>query len=118
MTAPMPRLEFRWRTEPKDQNETDIKDRSFDPQTLRFCDYGLVMPLRELDIRAEVDGKHGVKDHMFHVFSTTAVSGGAPMPGDVPFRDGAHAKWDNEALGGHLETWCQDLDGTHTRINT
>lgn len=109
-TAPLPRLEMRWRKDPKDDNEREKLRNSFLPETW-FCDYGLVMPLNEHDIRRTPE--IGVtRDTIFHLFSTTMVSGGDPWPGQVPYRDGAHAKWDAQALN-NLPIWVLTPDGSH-----
>lgn len=112
MSAPAPRLEFRWRKNPEDQDE---KDRLSDwGDDTHFCDYGLIMPLKHEDMRAEgEDGTLGVNREKFYKFGTTAVGGSrTPSDGQVPFRDGAHASWDAEALGG-LPVWVLSISGHH-----
>ena len=113
MTAPLPRLEFRWRLTPKDDNEKDNAAQSFNPESVQFCDYGLVLPLKPTDIRIE-NNSNIPQNELFYCFSTTMVSGGSKNNG-APFRDGVHAKWDGQALN-ITDVWCRNLDGTHQQI--
>jgi hypothetical protein len=92
MTAP--RLELRWRKTGNDW-------------TQRECDYNIVIPLREHDIRREDEDGNKVRDELtIHIGSTSVEGGRAEEPvyenGDIdtPFRDGAHALWDSEVLNG------------------
>jgi hypothetical protein len=69
-----------------------------------MCDYDIVIPLRDIDIRAEgKDGKLGVKKELrINVGQTQSNPGGTHIFGDSimgPFRDGAHAMWDAKHLG-------------------
>lgn len=107
-TAPLPRLELRWRKDPKDDNERQRLEDSSMNETW-FCDYGLVVPLQENDVRA-TPGIDEKRDSIFYTFSTTMVSGGDPWPGQLPYRDGAHAKWDAAALN-NLPIWVLTPDG-------
>lgn len=112
MEAPAPRLEFRWRKEPENELETERVKQNFFTEAY-FCDYGLVMPLDKYDIRAEgEDGEFGVRTEKFYKFETTIFSGSVPEDGRVPFLDGAHSKWDSEALKG-LPVWVKSLSGHH-----
>jgi hypothetical protein len=109
--APAPRLEFRWRKEPMNEKET-LRQKRWGDDTY-FCDYGIVIPLKREDIRAEGDdGTLGVHKERFFLFGTTACGGSEPWDGQVPFRDGVHASWDSEALGG-LPVWVASLSGHH-----
>lgn len=114
--APTPRFEFRWR---KDAETDAEKQRLSDwGEDTYFCDYGLVMPLGRLDIRAEgEDGTLGVNREKFYRFETTVSGGGQPHDGYTPFRDSAHSSWDSAALGG-LPVWVKSISGHHGPIPT
>ena len=93
VVMPCPRLEFRW-------------EKEGDSWYARECVYSLVIPLGELDIRCtDVEGN---PRELSLEISRTRVTGGNGDPPihdgkvDTPFRDGAHAQWDCDALGGHL----------------
>jgi hypothetical protein len=101
ITLPSPRLEFRWLNESGDQVHW-------------LCNYSLVLPLREHDCRRGENDEH--KEKVLQVGYTNVRMGCPRLPViegkvDTPFRDSAHAKWDNEALGGHLPVVaiCGDL---------
>lgn len=98
---PAPRLQLRWL-----------------PSELRpgfgwECHYELVLPLRESDIRGEQEGPRGGKrpnlKELVVPIKEPSLRGGASVPCtissngdrfyDAPYRDGAHAQWDAEALG-------------------
>lgn len=94
---PSPRLELRWQ-------------KTGATWDMRECVYGLVLPLREGDIRRE-NGDGSEADERLIEIGRTKCTGGtrylfteADEEGkphiDTPFRDSAHAKWDSEALGG------------------
>lgn len=93
VVMPCPRLELRW-----------VKDG--DSWVARECIYSLVIPLGEFDIRST--DAEGRPRELSVEMSRTRVAGGDGSPPiyegkvDTPFRDGAHAEWDCEALGGHL----------------
>jgi len=96
LVMPCPRLEFRWLM-------------AGDSWSERECVYSLVIPLREFDIRRENEDGESVFTEKFIEIGRTDVRGyraGPPIHEDgtidTPFRDGAHARFDNEALGGHL----------------
>ena len=114
-TLPAPRLQFRWVPyQPETGNE-----RVFGYDWA--CYYELVLPLGEHDIRREVykDGEQvGERHELVLPFPgfTKVGRGGSSKPcedgrPDTPFRDGAHAKWDSEALGG-LPVFVIAPDGT------
>lgn len=112
MEAPAPRLEFRWRKEPEDDQEREQVERNGFGETY-FCDYGLVMPLQEHDIRREDENGNKTKSEAFFKFGTTARGATtAPEDGDVPYRDSAHASWDSAALSG-LPVWVKAYSGHH-----
>lgn len=116
MNAPTPRLEFRWRTEPETECEKDWKEDMGKYNNTYFCDYGIVLPLRHTDIRAEgEDGTLGVNKEVFYKFRTTCTNGSEPCKGHTPFRDGVHALWDAEALG-NLPIWVLTHNGEHSPI--
>lgn len=94
-----PRLELRWYPLDKDWSTKE-------------CEYSLVIPLRATDVRRDSEGDHGepIKLDVLTVpLETTRVEGGG-CPLDVtrpeglqierPYRSGAHAKWDAQALNG------------------
>jgi len=100
---PLPRLELRWVKKGKTWDE-------------RECVYELVMPLRELDIRREDENCKQVRSVQRIEISRTKVSGGKhdhpPIYDgvvDAPFRDGAHAQWDAEALNLSVWATCGDV---------
>jgi hypothetical protein len=90
---PCPRFEFKW-----------VKTGA--SWISRECIYSLVIPLRELDIR-HTDNPGNPTEKTLEI-GRTEVNGGNGEPPmndgmvNTPFRDGAHARWDNESLGGHL----------------
>lgn len=97
LKLPTPRLQLTW-----------VDDG--DNWQYKSCLYSLVIPLRELDIRAECDErgvrKTGVRKEHHALIGATTLTGGGGAPvrdnGEIysPYRDGAHAKWDSDALGG------------------
>lgn len=110
VVMPCPRLEFEW----VKTGETWHK---------RDCIYSLVLPLGEYDIRRENGDGEKVRNEIKAELGRTSVTGGKDGPpiwkdGTVesPFRDGAHAKFDNEALGGHLPivSVCGDVFSIRT----
>ena len=113
--TPAPRLELRWRKPTHDEWFNSHIGASL------ACDYGLVLPVDKSDIRSnERDGDGceiiGAMTEVFYVFGTSLRGGdSAPLPGDAPYRDGAHAKWDAEKLGG-LPIFVCDLDGNRTPL--
>ena len=75
----------------------------------RECVYSLVLPLREYDVRKENEGGEIVRTEIKSELGRTTVSGGNGKPPiwddgtvDMPYRDGAHAFFDQEALGLHI----------------
>lgn len=109
-SLPEPRLQFRW--------------KAGDRPGLWRCIYELVLPLREHDIRRErynaaTDKIRKRKCLRLKISETQRDSQTAPCSSpfgeppqfDAPFRDGAHAKWDSEALKG-LPIYCIAPDGT------
>lgn len=88
---PAPRLQFTWIAESEDWSH-------------KSCIYTLVLPLRKLDIRRESENGQKVRREWHAELGTTMSTGGKRpvFDGrvDSPFRDGAHAQWDSEILGG------------------
>lgn len=86
---PAPRLELRWSS----------LDRS------RTCDYNLVLPLREHDIRREDGDGEQVRSVLTVRIGQTKVDGPSPLRThqgetwiETPLRNGVHAQWDAEHL--------------------
>lgn len=109
---PTPRLQLRWATNP-----------SADSLHEYLCHYELVIPLREHDIRREVYDEDGMQtgetaEMVIRIHGPTKRDANhrpcCDMLGrrfyDEPYRDGMHAKWDSEALGG-IPIFVIDLDG-------
>lgn len=100
---PAPRLQLRWT--PAEPNEFRCN---------WACHYELVLPLREVDIRRETKDAQGndlpkLKELVIPMQPGPCFRGSDSIPCtaqngarfcDTPFRDGAHANWDSEALGG------------------
>lgn len=93
VVMPCPRLEFRWER---------ISEDLFNWK----CVYSLVIPLAALDIRStDVEGNPREKALEIGVTRSNIGHGYSPVQNgkvETPFRDGSHAQWDCEALGGHL----------------
>ena len=92
VVMPCPRLEIEW-----------IK--SGDDWRKRECVYSLVLPLGEYDIRRGEEDRSELKVEI----GRTIATGGKSKPPiyedgvvETPFRDGAHSKFDAEAMGGHI----------------
>ena len=113
LPLPAPRLQLRW-------SKADDGDTHY----LWHCHYELVLPLREHDIRREVYDDDGeqigeVKELVVTMKPPTRRRGGGePCHAkdgttycDAPYRDGAHADWDAEALGG-IPVYVIDAHGT------
>lgn len=94
---PAPRLELRWTDERKDGGQYE-----------RQCNYNLVLPLREHDIRRE-EGSH---EFVVNLGQTRSRSGRPAIRAEgeihVPFRDGAHIQFDREALNPQLPMFVID----------
>jgi hypothetical protein len=92
MEKPCPRFEFLWER---------IEEADFNWR----CVYSLVIPLGEFDIR-RTDAKNNPTEMKLEIGKTrTRIGRGFPVcNGEVetPFRDGVHAQWDCDALGGHI----------------
>lgn len=89
---PAPRMEFQWKNISGDWQQAE-------------CAYGIVIPLREYDIRrTKEQGMTGPAEIFVEISTIERTgSGRPPIWGGVvetPFRDGAHAQWDSAALGG------------------
>lgn len=97
LDLPTPRLELRWypSDEPHYKNDKWYERR---------CEYLLVLPLKEHDIRREDEDGNSIYTENFILINETIVRGGkgSPINGnlsiDTPYRDSAHAKWDAASL--------------------
>ncbi len=103
---PAPRFQLRWSEAGK---------------STYICHYELVLPLRKKDIR-----RTSRKTTFVVPFNTTTRTGGPGKPcidvdgtlfADTPYRDGRHASWDAEVLGG-LPIYVIALDGTPLKLTT
>ena len=93
VVMPCPRLEFRWIKEGESWYE-------------RECVYSLVLPFGKYDIR-HTDPEDHPTEKVLEIGRTRVTGGNGDPPiydgkVDTPFRDGAHAQWDCDALGGHI----------------
>ncbi len=96
LVMPCPRLELEWA-------------KTGDTWHDRECIYSIVLPLGEYDIRRENEDGEKVRSEWKAEIGRTKASGGRngpPIWGDgtveMPFRDGAHAMFDQESLGGQI----------------
>jgi hypothetical protein len=87
---PMPRLQFRWRKPNKRESKRSILGH----EDLWVCDYELILPLEEHDIRR----KRG-RNYLAIKLGSTMRGSSAEVQDDAPYRDGAHASWDGKSLG-------------------
>jgi len=110
MTAPTPRLEFQWRRPTQDETALSFIEDGW------ICDYGLIIPLRENDIRAEGEDGQRVREELFVSINKTMVGGSEPEDGRTPYRDHTHAVWDSETLN-QLPIWVLSLSGDHRPVN-
>ena len=102
---PAPRLQLRW-------------GFSDNPEYNWMCHYELVLLLGEYDIRREQNEEDptclDIGEWVVPITRPTyRGGGGVPCNGgyaDAPFRDGAHARWDSEQLGG-LPIYVIAVDG-------
>lgn len=83
---PTPRLQFRW-----------VSDQSGEYAWVAI--YELVLSLRQHDIRRE-SAPNTSGEMRVELGRTRRGSGGFNIPNDTPYRDGVHARWDGEQLGG------------------
>lgn len=100
---PLPRLEFTWRKQGSRWSE-------------RVCDYFLVLPIDELDIRSNTAEKCGVYDEWRVYIGQTRVCGDEKRPIDedgkveTPFRDYTHMMRDAKSLGSLPKyAVCEDV---------
>lgn len=84
---PTPRLEMLWRKPTK-------REMKAGHRADWYCEYSLVLPLRESDIR-----RTKTRDFMKLKLGGTRCTTSAEKMEHAPFRDGVHAFWDSEALG-------------------
>ena len=98
--VPAPRLQLRWLEAGEERWE---------------CRYELVLPLRKHDARNDAGKNHAV----IRFSSTIRTSRAAPCTEgnrcDMPFRDGAHARWDAEVFGG-MPIYVIGPEGTFARF--
>ncbi len=95
-SMPAPRLELRWHKSGKTW------------RSLQRCDYLLVIPLHDSDIRRDQNSHEGTPPEwrstlVVPLGQTQAHAGTCPMwEGSIrtPFRDSQHAIWDSAALKG------------------
>lgn len=105
---PTPRLELRWR----EATEKEVLGRSI--FLSHACDYGLVIPVERTDVRSNLQHPDGTEDigalyEVFYSFSTTLSS--EPINDfHAPYRDGTHATWDADKLGG-LPIYVRSMTG-------
>lgn len=89
---PKPRLQLRWRK----PNAREMKKKTgLGAPPDWFCEYDLILPLEEHDIRRK-KGRDFLAVSLGGTYSQTT----AREMTDSPYRDGAHASWDSKALGG------------------
>ncbi|RYF13342.1 MAG: hypothetical protein EOO77_15675 [Oxalobacteraceae bacterium] len=103
MSLPAPRLELRWRRPTPDEIATYASDW--------MCDYNLVLPLGELDVRSYTMGSPGE----LTVLINTTASQCADEPTEPPFRDSSHAQWDAKHVG-NPPVYIVWLDGSSTTM--
>lgn len=107
-------LQFRW--EPNDGTHGHRSSLNW------LCHYELVLPLGEFDVRREdADGNKVRSELVIPIKGPTGrgserspcapYQDGGELTYDDPFRDGAHAVWDAELLGG-LPIFAIAPDGT------
>ena len=105
---PAPRLQFRW----EKGDEPDTWD----------CQYELILPLRAIDIRRAqfAEDEETLIDcdelavNLGYFSSQLCTAPGERGDFVVPYRGGAHAQWDAEALNG-LPIYCVSPSGRYTR---
>lgn len=110
-SLPAPRLQLRW--EPNQGTKRYPSERY--PWT---CRYELVMPLRDGDIRGDEGKKKRRQLTVRMGVKTLRGSDCEPMYrwptneffADAPYRDGRHAEWDANALGG-IPIYVIGIDG-------
>lgn len=91
-TLPKPRLQLRWRK----PNAREMKKKTgLGCAPDWFCEYDLILPLEEHDIRRKKK-----RDYLAVSLGGTFCNTTASEMLDSPYRDGAHASWDSKALGG------------------
>ena len=107
---PAPRLQLRWR--PPTKKELKRRTAFITGDTPWTCVYELIIPLQNGDIRAR-NRRLEQSLEISRTFTST------DRPDDkmnyTPFRDGAHAQWDSEALNG-LPIFVIEPDGTAHRV--
>lgn len=103
MKLPSPRFELRWNKTGEDWKDSE-------------CVYSFVFPLGEYDIRR--GDEEPKRDEIALEIGKTKCNGGdgkRPIESDgkvrTPYRDGAHAHWDQQAIGTHIPiiAVCEDV---------
>lgn len=94
MSLPSPRLQLRWRR--PTARELARRSIGFANDQRWTCVYELVLPLRDGDCRRKKKSSEAV----IRLGRTFTSTGRVEPPDYAPFRDGAHALWDSEALRG------------------
>lgn len=116
---PAPRLQLRWLV---NDGERQFNWRPEDTEWK--CEYELVLPLQEYDVRREIydeDGEQvGERSELVVALKGATIRGGGTEPcwdrhafkwyADTPFRDGVHASLDAAVLGG-LPVYVIAVDG-------
>lgn len=99
-----PRLQLRWSHDDSGRSNW-------------VCNYEMVLPLRQGDCRND----EGANFAVIELGRTLVGGGGAPpweraiVEQSMPYRDGAHARWDAEALGG-LPIYVLGPDGAARKV--
>ena len=99
---PMPRLELRW-----------LKGKN-DDWYEKICEYSLILPVEDFDIRDEEKNNGFLK---VSLGGTTSTGGSADAPPihilgqsiNTPFRDGAHIRWDGKNLRLPMFVVCSGI---------
>lgn len=99
---PAPRIELRWHSL-RDEMDTLSKSDFEYKWSKKSCEYLLVLPLKEHDIRREDEEGNAIFNETSILMNETIVTGGGyPVVEnksiDTPYRDRAHAKWDAAIL--------------------
>lgn len=88
---PAPRLQLTWRK----PNKRELRKKSYLGAPDWMCDYQLILPVGDGDIRKPKDGSE-----VAIRLGQTRITTSATEVFHTPFRDGCHAQWDAKALGG------------------
>lgn len=107
---PCPRFELRWEQidelAVEDEFAKELEMRGLPiPRWNWQCVYSLILPLAEFDIRREShDDEMRVQINVTKCQRGDTIAKPIDADGEVetPFRDGMHAKWDSDAIGGNV----------------